>query len=135
MSNHKLANIRLFYNPTLEFSLEWFPKRRTWSWYPIVVVLNNLLNRPNLKSNWPETPKSLCPCPQHSNNWGKLLGCTCREFNQNLNLWETKQIEKIHAKENNHTHKTIFTWFGNLPMSMGCRDFTTLSRNPIPNTP
>ena len=23
----------------------------------------------------------------------------CREFNQNLNLWETKQIEKTHAKE------------------------------------
>ena len=39
----------------------------------------------------------------------------CREFNQNSNLWETKQKEKTHAKENNHTHKTIFTWFGNLP--------------------
>ena len=35
------------------------------------------------------------------------------------NLWETKKkkkkkIEKTHAKENNHTHKTIFTWFDNL---------------------
>ena len=28
-----------------------------------------------------------------------------REFNQNSNLWETKQIEKTHAKENNHMHK------------------------------
>ena len=27
-----------------------------------------------------------------------------------------KKIEKTHAKENNHTHMTIFTWFGNLPM-------------------
>ena len=33
---------------------------------------------------------------------------SCREFNQNLNLWETKQIEKIHVKENNHTHKIIY---------------------------
>ena len=33
----------------------------------------------------------------------------CREFNQNLNLWETKQIEKTHAKKNNYMHKTIFT--------------------------
>ena len=36
-----------------------------------------------------------------------------------------KKIEKTHAKENNHTHKTIFTWFGNLhPQS--CRDFTII---------
>ena len=34
---------------------------------------------------------------------------------KNPNLWETKQVEKTHAKENNHTHKTIFMWFGNLP--------------------
>ena len=26
-----------------------------------------------------------------------------------------KKIEKTHAKENNHMHKTIFTWFSNLP--------------------
>ena len=47
----------------------------------------------------------------------------CREFNQNLNLWETKQIEKTHAKENNHTHKTIFTWFDNLPTSTELQEF------------
>ena len=47
----------------------------------------------------------------------------CREFNQNSNLWETKQIEKTHAKENNHTHKTIFTWFGNLPTSTELQGF------------
>ena len=47
----------------------------------------------------------------------------CREFNQNPNLWETKQIEKTHAKENNHTHKIIFTWFGNFPTSTELQGF------------
>ena len=47
----------------------------------------------------------------------------CREFNQNSNLWETKQIEKTHAKENNHTYKTIFMWFGNLPTSTELQGF------------
>ena len=59
--------------------------------------------------------------------WSKNCGLEdskrCREFNQNLNLWETKQIEKTHAKENNHTHKTIFTWFGNLPTSTELQRF------------
>ena len=36
---------------------------------------------------------------------------------------KTKQIEKTHAKENNHTHKTIFTWFGNLPTSTELQGF------------
>ena len=44
-------------------------------------------------------------------------------FNQNSNLWETKQIEKTHVKENNHTHETIFTWFGNLPTSTELQGF------------
>ena len=44
-------------------------------------------------------------------------------FNQNSNLWETKQIEKTHVKENNHTHKAIFTWFGNLPTSTELQGF------------
>ena len=48
---------------------------------------------------------------------------SCREFNQNSNMWETKQIKKTHAKENNHTHKTIFTWFGNLPTSTKLQGF------------
>ena len=34
-----------------------------------------------------------------------------------------KKIEKTHAKENNHTHKTIFTWFGNLPTSTELQGF------------
>ena len=59
--------------------------------------------------------------------WSKNCGLEdsqrCREFNQNPNLWETKQIEKTHAKESNHTHKTIFTWFGNLPTSMELQEF------------
>ena len=63
----------------------------------------------------------LCHC-SHSN---LTLGSntSCREFNQNPNLWEIKQIEKTHAKENNHTHKTIFTWFGNLPTSTELQGF------------
>ena len=63
----------------------------------------------------------LCHC-SHSN---LTLGfdTSCREFNQNFNLWETKQIEKTHVKENNHTHKTIFTWFGNLPTSTELQGF------------
>ena len=47
----------------------------------------------------------------------------CREFNQNFNMWETKKIGKIYAKENNHTHKKIFTWFGNLPTSTELQGF------------
>ena len=38
-------------------------------------------------------------------------------------MWETKQIEKTHAKENNHTHKIIFTWFGNLLTSTELQGF------------
>ena len=34
-----------------------------------------------------------------------------------------KQIEKTHVKENNHMHKTIFTWFGNLPKSTELQGF------------
>ena len=34
-----------------------------------------------------------------------------------------KKIEKTHAKENNHMHKTIFTWFGNLPTSTELQGF------------
>ena len=34
-----------------------------------------------------------------------------------------KKIEKTDAKENNHTHKTIFTWFGNLPTSTELQRF------------
>ena len=44
-------------------------------------------------------------------------------FNQNSNLCETKQIEKTNVKENNHTHRTIFTWFGNLPTSTELQGF------------
>ena len=36
---------------------------------------------------------------------------------------KTKQIKKIHAKENNHTYKTIFTWFGNLLTSTELQGF------------
>ena len=36
---------------------------------------------------------------------------------------EKQKIEKTHAKENNHTHKTIFTWFSNLPTSTELQGF------------
>ena len=63
----------------------------------------------------------LCHC-SHS-NLTLDSDTSCREFNQNSNLWETKQIEKTHVKENNHTHKTIFTWFGNLSTSTELQGF------------
>ena len=47
----------------------------------------------------------------------------CRELTWIPNLWERKKIEKTHINENNHTHKTIFTWFGNLPTSMELQGF------------
>ena len=61
----------------------------------------------------------------HCSHLNLALGSdtSCMEFNQNPNMWETKQIEKTHAKENNHTHKTIFTWFGNLPTSTELQGF------------
>ena len=40
-----------------------------------------------------------------------------REFTQNSQPVRNKKIEKTHIKENNHTYKTIFTWFDNLPTS------------------
>ena len=36
---------------------------------------------------------------------------------------EKQKIEKTHAKENNHTHKTIFMWFGNLRTSTELQGF------------
>ena len=57
------------------------------------------------------------------NPW-RLCPITCREFNLNPNLWETKQNrENTRQRKNNHTHKTIFTWFGNLPTSTELQGF------------
>ena len=36
---------------------------------------------------------------------------------------QKKKIVKTHAKESNHTHKTIFTWFSNLPTSTELQGF------------
>ena len=60
-----------------------------------------------------------------------LSAPNCREFNQNPNIWETKQIEKTHTKENNHTHKTIFTWLAICLHPRSCRDFTIIRENTI----
>ena len=38
-------------------------------------------------------------------------------------MWETKKIKKTHAKEKNHPHKTIFTWFDNFSMSTELQGF------------
>ena len=44
--------------------------------------------------------------------------------NEIPNMWETKKIEKRkRQKKNNHTHKTVFTWFGNLPTSPELQGF------------
>ena len=54
----------------------------------------------------------LCHC-SHSN---LTLGSntSCRELNSKFPTCEKQKIEKKHTpKKNNHTHKTIFTWFGN----------------------
>ena len=49
---------------------------------------------------------------------------TCWEFNRNSKPVRNKKIEKRkRQKKNNHTHKTIFTWFGNLPMSTELQRF------------
>ena len=47
--------------------------------------------------------------------YSKVTARKCRELIRIPNLWETKKIEKTYAKENNHMHKKILTWFGNLP--------------------
>ena len=53
----------------------------------------------------------------------------CGEVNHVGNLtrnsqpMRNKQIEKIHTKENNYMHKTIFTWFGKLRMSTELQGF------------
>ena len=36
------------------------------------------------------------------------------KYSSKSSTYEKQKIEKIHVKENNHTYKTIFTWFGNL---------------------
>ena len=43
---------------------------------------------------------------------------------------EKQKIEKRkRQKKNNHTHKTVFTWFRNLLTSTECRDFTIIKEN------
>ena len=49
---------------------------------------------------------------------------TCWEFNRNSKPVRNKKIEKRkHQKKNNHTYKTVFTWFGNLPRSTELQGF------------
>ena len=49
---------------------------------------------------------------------------TCWEFNRNFKPVRNKKIEKTkRQKKNNHTHKTVFTWFGNLPTSTELQGF------------
>ena len=54
---------------------------------------------------------------------------TCWEFNWNSNPVRNKKIEKTkREKKNNHTHKTVFTWFSNLPMSSELQGFPYYQR-------
>ena len=49
---------------------------------------------------------------------------TCWQFNRNFKLERNKKIEKKkRQKKNNHTHKRVFTWFGNLPTSTELQGF------------
>ena len=49
---------------------------------------------------------------------------TCWEFNWNSKHVRNKKIEKRkRQKKNNYTHKTVFTWFGNLPTSKELQGF------------
>ena len=57
-----------------------------------------------------------------SRSIGFLQVCCCRELIRNFQSVreKKKKREKVYApkKKKNHMHKTIFTWFGNLPMFM-----------------
>ena len=44
-------------------------------------------------------------------------------INSKFQTCEKQKIEKTQAKENNHTHKTIFTWFDNLLTSTELQEF------------
>ena len=49
---------------------------------------------------------------------------TCWEFNRNFKPVRNKKIEKRkRQKKNKYTHKTVFTWFGNLPTSTELQGF------------
>ena len=71
------------------------------------------------------TSFSMYTIKQLLNYWSliQLPTYCCREFDQNLNLWETKNRENTRQRKKNHTHKTIFTWFGNLPTSTELQGF------------
>ena len=52
------------------------------------------------------------------------------EFNRNFKHVRNKKIEKRkRQKKNNHMHKTVFTWFGNLPMSTKLQEFPIIKEN------
>ena len=53
-----------------------------------------------------------------------LLEQYVRNFNPKFQPVRNKtNRENTHVKENNHKHKTIFTWFGNLPTSTELQGF------------
>ena len=56
----------------------------------------------------------------------KPLHLACRELSQNSQPVRNKKKKKLRkhtSKKNNHMHKTIFTWFGNLPTSTELQEF------------
>ena len=90
-------------------------------------------------SNFTCTPGSwtlLCHCVQVKeypnvikvNGSGKpcsfiLQRTRWRELTEYPTFEKQKKIEKTHAKKDNHTYKTIFMWFGNLPTSTELQGF------------
>ena len=51
------------------------------------------------------------------------VGGGCRELTQNSQPVRNKKYRKHMPKKNNHTHKTVFTWFSNLPTSTELQRF------------
>ena len=61
-----------------------------------------------------------------SRSIGFLQVCCCRELIRNFQSVRKKKKKRKYTppkKKKNHMHKTIFTWFGNLPMFMELQGF------------
>ena len=57
------------------------------------------------------------------NVWVRLWWEIFRELNRNSETYEKQNRENTRQTKNNHTHKIVFTWFGNLPMSTELQGF------------
>ena len=57
------------------------------------------------------------------NVWVRLWREICRELNRNSETYEKQNRENTRQTKNNHTHKIVFTWFGNLSTSTELQGF------------